>query len=409
MRIKNLMEERARVWDQMQSLRESVKDREFTAEERSSWDKGEADIASLTSDIEREQRAEEFAKTLAPKFEKAADEVRSEPVAPEYREVFDKWARFGSGELDGDEKRALRAGFVAASGESRALGVGTGAAGGYAVPQGFRDVLVETMKYYNAVRQVATVITTDNGATLPWPVNNDTANVGAILAENTQISQQDVALTQEQLSAYMYTSKLVLVSLQLLQDSAIDISSFLGRKLGQRIGRIQNQHFTTGTGTGQPLGLITGGTAVAAATGSTTAIKYADLVNTIFRVDPAYRNGGNVKWMWSDTALASIRNLVDSQNRPLWEPSVQAGVPDTLLGYGIVVNNDLAVPAASAKTGAFGDFEAGYVIRDVSGVQTVRLDERYADFLQVGWFAYCRTDATVQDTAAYTVFQQSAT
>jgi HK97 family phage major capsid protein len=413
MRIKNLMEERARVWDQMQAIRSTAteeKRSELTAEERGSWDKAEARLSELTADIEREQRADEFAKTLAPKMEQAAEEIRAEAPKAEYRDVFEKWARFGSSELSGDEKRALREGFVAASGESRALGVGTGAAGGYAVPQGFRDVLIETMKFYNSVRQVATVITTDNGATLPWPVNNDTANVGAILAENTQITQQDVALTQEQLSAYMYTSKLVLVSLQLLQDSAVNIEQFLARKLGQRIGRIQNQHFTTGSGSGQPLGLITGGTNIStAATGSTTAIKYADLVNTMFKVDPAYRNGQNVKWMWSDTALASIRNLVDGQNRPLWEPSVQAGTPDMLLGKEVVINNDLAAPAASAKTGAFGDFEAGYVIRDVSGVQTVRLDERYADFLQVGWFAYCRTDATVQDTAAYTVFQQSAT
>ncbi|MGZ4521857.1 MAG: phage major capsid protein [Mycobacteriaceae bacterium] len=415
MSIKSLMEERAKVWDSMTAVREAAtaEKREFTAEERENWDKAEARLTTLTGDIEREQRADEFAKTLAPKMEQVADEIaanRTEDKPAEYREVFEKWARFGSGEMTNDEKRALRDGFVAASGETRALGIGTGAAGGYAVPQGFRDVLIETLKYYNSVRQVATVITTDSGATLPWPTNNDTANVGAILAENSQITQQDVTLGQEQLSAYMYTSKLVLVSLQLLQDSAINVESFLARKLGQRIGRIQNQHFTTGSGTGQPLGLVTGGTLVSqAATGSTTAIKYADLVNTMFKVDPAYRNGGNVKWMWSDTALSTIRQLVDGQGRPLWEPSVQAGTPDILLGKPVIINNDLAVPAANAKTGAFGDFEAGYVIRDVSGVQTVRLDERYADFLQVGWFAYCRTDATVQDTAAYTVFQQSAT
>ncbi|MGZ4518881.1 MAG: phage major capsid protein [Mycobacteriaceae bacterium] len=415
MSIKSLMEERAKVWDSMTAVREAAtaEKREFTAEERENWDKAEARLTTLTGDIEREQRADEFAKTLAPKMEQVADEIaanRTEDKPAEYREVFEKWARFGSGEMTNDEKRALRDGFVAASGETRALGIGTGAAGGYAVPQGFRDVLIETLKYYNSVRQVATVITTDSGATLPWPTNNDTANVGAILAENSQITQQDVTLGQEQLSAYMYTSKLVLVSLQLLQDSAINVESFLARKRGQRIGRIQNQHFTTGSGTGQPLGLVTGGTLVSqAATGSTTAIKYADLVNTMFKVDPAYRNGGNVKWMWSDTALSTIRQLVDGQGRPLWEPSVQAGTPDILLGKPVIINNDLAVPAANAKTGAFGDFEAGYVIRDVSGVQTVRLDERYADFLQVGWFAYCRTDATVQDTAAYTVFQQSAT
>lgn len=413
MNIKKLQEERARVWDSMVALRAlcETEGRQFTAEERGSWDKSEVRITELTGDIERLQREDELARTLTPKFEAAADDVaqrKTDPLA-EYRDVFTKWARYGTAEMDPDEKRALRAGFVVADGETRALGVGTGAAGGYAIPQGFRDVLIETMKYYSGVRENATVITTDNGALLPWPVNNDTAQVGAILAENTAIAQQDVALTQEQLNAYMYTSKLVLVSLQLLQDSAIDIAPFLARKLGQRIGRIQNQHFTTGTGTAQPLGLITGGVAVPSAVGSTVAIKYADLVAGMFRVDPAYRNGPNIKWMLSDTALASIRQLVDSQSRPLWEPSVQAGTPDSLLGKPIILNNDLPVPAANAKFGAYGDFAAGYVIRDVSGVQTVRLDERYADFLQVGWFAYCRTDATVQDTAAYTVLQSSAT
>jgi HK97 family phage major capsid protein len=417
MMLKNLLEERAKSWDAMCVIRESAtsENRDFTAEERESWDKGEADIARLTADIERVQRADEFGKKMAEKVSagfEAEDEQRGDAKKPdeEYREAFLAWVRGGSQELDSEQRKVLREGFVAANGETRALGIGTGAAGGYAVPQGFRDIIIERMKYYNAVRQVATTITTDSGAMLPWPTNDDTANVGAILAENSTITQQDVALAQEQLNAYMYTSKLVLVSYQLLQDSAINIESFLGRKLGQRIGRIQNQHFTTGTGSSQPLGLIPGGTNIAtAATGSTVLIKYADLVATMFKVDPAYRNGGNVKWMWSDTALTTIRQLVDTQGRPLWEPSVQAGTPDMLLGKELIINNDLAVPAANAKSGAFGDFEAGYVIRDVQGVQTVRLDERYADALQVGWFAYCRTDATVQDVNAYTVFQQSAT
>jgi HK97 family phage major capsid protein len=101
--------------------------------------------------------------------------------------------------------------------------------------------------------------------------------------------------------------------------------------------------------------------------------------------------------------------MLDSQNRPLWQPSLQAGVADTLLGYGLVVNNDMPVPAANAKSVLFGDFQRGYVIRDVVGVQVRRLDERYADFLQVGWFAYARSDATVQDAAAYKALTQSAT
>lgn len=414
-RLKDLLEKRATSWQAMQAVRAKAEQENrstLTAEEREQWDRIEAELTQFTTDIETLQREAELAKSLGPVLAEAERLTRAaaSPDA-EYRDVFIKWARGGMLELDAEERQQLRAGFVSAQDkENRALGIGTGAAGGYAVPQGFRDVMITTQKYYNAVRQVATVLTTATGAALPWPVNNDTANVGAILAENTTITQQDIVLTQEMLNAYMYTSKLVLVSFQLLQDSAIDLEGFLGKQLGIRLGRIQNQHFTTGTGTSQPTGLVTGATNInQAATGNTTSITYGALVDTMFKVDPAYRGGPNVKWMWSDTALATIRKITDSQNRPLWEPSVQAGTPDMLLGKELIINNDLPVPAANAKTGAFGDFEQGYIIRDVQGITTVRLDERYADALQVGWFAYQRSDGQVQDTAAYAVFQQSAT
>jgi len=93
----------------------------------------------------------------------------------------------------------------------------------------------------------------------------------------------------------------------------------------------------------------------------------------------------------------------------MWEPSLQAGAPDTLAGYGIKLNNDMPVPAANAKSIAFGDFEEGYLIRDVADFFLLRLDERFADFLQTGFVGFQRTDATVQNSYAYTLFQNSAT
>lgn len=259
------------------------------------------------------------------------------------------------------------------------------------------------------MRQVAESITTDTGATLPWMTSNDTANVGAILAENTQVTEQDFTFGTASLDVYMYTSKLVRVSLQLIQDSALNLDAFLPRKLGERIGRIQNQHFTTGTGTSQPQGMFVGGTAVQAAVGNVTGYSYDTLIDTISSIDPAYLGGGNLNWMFSQAALGGIRKLKDAQGHPLWQPSLQVGQPDSLLGYGIVLNNDVAVPAASAKSGAFGDFRAGYVVRDVTGVQALRLDERYADFLQVGFLGFQRAGGIVQDTNAFRIIQNSAT
>ena len=411
---KKMLEERANVWSQMTALRDKTED--LTAEERASWDAMEVRLTDLTGDIEREQRAVAMS---AIDYSQIID-TRSNPgvndegdTAADYRAAFDLWARFGEGELTGEQRGILRSGKVnfttAEQAEVRAAGVATGAAGGFTVPPLFRDALIERLKFYSSVRQEAEIITTDTGASLPWMTNNDTGNVGAILAENTAAAELDATFGTATLDAYMYTSLMTRVSLQLIQDTALDIDSFLPRKLGERIGRIQNQHFTTGTGTAQPLGLITGGTAVAAAVGNVTSFSYDSLVDAPARLDPAYLSSPNLAWMGSQSTLAAFRKLKDTQGRPLWEPSLQVGDPDSLLGYRYVLNNDMAVPAANAKSLAFGDFRAGYVVRDVVGLQTLRLSERYAEFLQVAFLAFQRSGGTVQDTAAYTVLTNSAT
>lgn len=412
--LTTLMNRRATNWHAMNELRTA--DGDLTAEQREQWDRIEADLQRDTEDIERLQRAAAIA--VAAENIGFAEVVGAEraaglPSAPDaeaaYRGAFETWARSGQAALTNEQVQLMQR-MLSPIGEreARALGVGTATAGGYLVPAEFRNKLIETLKWFGPMRQVAEVITTDNGTTLPWPTNNDTANVGAILAENTAMTEQDIVLGTASLDAYMYTSKMVRVSLQLIQDTGISIESILPRKLGERIGRIQNQHFTTGTGTAQPLGLIPGGTAVQAASGNTTSVPYNLLVDVITAIDPAHLAGGNCKWMLSSTALGTFRKVLDTQNRPIWEPSVQAGQPDVILGYPVLLNNDLAVPAASAKFGAFGDYRAGYVIRDVTGVQMMQLRERYAEFLQVAYAAFQRSGGTVQDSSAYRVLQNSA-
>ena len=83
------------------------------------------------------------------------------------------------------------------------------------------------------------------------PTTNDTANVGAIVGEGATTSAQDATFAQLVLDGWKYSSKAILVSVELLQDSAINLPAFIGNALGTRIGRISNTHFTTGTGTGQ--------------------------------------------------------------------------------------------------------------------------------------------------------------
>lgn len=416
-----LREERANLWEQMKQLLAETEERGMTAEESAKHTQMETELRRLTSDIEARDRAEELEKRLAapqplpdgaippsPEVAGQADKDRR------YRAAFNAYLQRGMNGISAGQRDALVDGLVPL--EARALGVGTGAGGGYTVPQEFLAEIVKRMKAYGAVQRVARVVTTESGADMPFPTLDDTANVGRLLAENTQLTQTDVAFGTKTLKSYVYSSDLILVSLQLLMDTAFDVEQDLRDALAERIGRIMNQHFTTGTGSSQPQGLVTGGTVgVTGATGTTltfgadSGVVYDNLISLVHSVDPAYRSSGRCRWMLGDTALSAVRRVKNTQNIPLWQPSMQDGVPDNLLGYPVEINPDMPVPAANAKTIAFGDFFAGYLIRMVRDIQMIRLDERYADFLQVGFFGFARADGMVRDANAYKLFAHSAT
>ena len=262
-------------------------------------------------------------------------------------------------------------------------------AGGFLIQdEAMREIEVALLAY-GAMRQVSTIIRTDTGGPLPIPTVNDTTNVGALIGEGTTVGAQDVAFGQLVLDAWKYTSRSVLVSVELMQDSSINLPQLLGRLLGERLGRITNTHYTLGTGTGNPNGVVTAATFVQAGTGSPTTITYANLIALYHSVDPAYRN--NARFMMNDNTISKIKLMVDSQGRPLWLPGLVDRAPDTILGSPYTINQDMASMTTSAKSILFGDFSK-YWIRDVRDFTLLRLDERYAEFLQVAFLAFMRTD-----------------
>jgi HK97 family phage major capsid protein len=275
--------------------------------------------------------------------------------------------------------------------EERALSgpQSTTSTGGYSIQDAaMREVEVALLQY-GAMRQVARVLRTDTGGPLPIPTVNDTTNVGALIAENTTVSTQDIAFGQLVLDAYKYTSKAVLVSVELMQDNSVNLGSLLGSLLGERLGRITNTHFTTGTGTGQPNGVVAAATFAQAATGNTTAITFTNLITLYHSLDPAYRN--SARFMMNDNSISKIKLMLDSQGRPLWIPGLVDRAPDTILGSPYTINQDMASMTISAKSILFGAFDK-YLIRDVRDITLLRLDERYAEFLQVAFLAFLRTD-----------------
>lgn len=286
--------------------------------------------------------------------------------------------------------------------EQRALTVTT-TAGGYLISAEMNRSLEEARLFYGPMLQLGTVIRTQTGANLPFPTFNGTATKGRILGINTQVTQTDPAFGQMVLGAFKYSSDMVLVPEELIEDSGVPLSDFLGRALGERIGRILNEHFTTGAGTTLPFGVVPQATAVNLGTGTATTFgsttdgtAYRNLLKILHGVDIAYRNNGDkVGWMMNDVTLQNIAGFVDSTGRPLWVPSLVAGEPDRLLGYRIFINNDMtSTMANNARTVLFGDFSK-YYIREVRDVQILSSRERFIDFHQTAFLAFGRYDGNL--------------
>lgn len=381
-----------------------------TAEQTAKFDEMMSEADKLKAQIDRIERAEELASAENEQLRATSDRSGvSEDEAKAHKDAitstFNAWLKSGTAGLNQAQMKIYDQRFMAA------LSEGTTTAGGFTVPQGFFDRMDDAQKAYGGMIDVSYVFDTATGNALPIPTDNDTTNAGSILSENTQAASSgaDPTFGSVTLNAYVYTSKIVLVSNQLLQDSAFDLDAFLSNKLGVRIARATNTHFTVGTGTGQPNGAVTAAqTGVTLPTGNTTTITYNGLIDLEHSVDPAYRKGA--LFMMSDAALKSVKKLVDSQNRPLWLAGLAVKEPDTINGYPYTINQDIAVPAANAKSVLFGDFSR-YYIRRVAGAQMMRLTERYADFNQTGFVAFQRFDGNLVDAGTHplSVLVQSAT
>lgn len=410
--LQRALDRRASTWSQMQEIqaRAEAESRNLTGEEQASWDAAETDLTAASQDVERFERMARLDTVQRDSIvvaggdtsdENPEDRQANAEVA--YRDAFSAFTRRGMSGITNEQRQLLMSNQT----EVRAGATSPGSAGGYMIPTETLSQITETMKAFGGILGAANIITTTSGNPLNWPTNDDTANVGAILAENSQITEQDVTLGQKTLGAFTYTSKLVRLSLQLLQDNAFNMDAWLIQKLGERIGRAVAAHLATGVGTTQPEGLFTNATAgVTGAVSATAVVTYNNLVDLQHSIDIAYRN--NARWAMGDTALKMVRKLVDTQGRPLWEPSLQVGVPSTLLGAPVLVDNGIPAPAAEAASIGYGDINAAYIVRQVAGGQMMRLEERYADYLQVGFFGFTRLDAKPDDGSAFRTFEHGA-
>lgn len=296
-----------------------------------------------------------------------------------------------------------------------AMSTSTPAEGGYTVATEYFRQLTEAMKLFGGIRSVATILPTGTGAQMNFPTADATSEEGEIVGQNTAVTLGETTFGNISLDVYKYSSKKIAVPFELIQDSMFDIEGYLNSLLQVRLGRITAKHFTTGTGTSQPRGVVTAaGSGKVGTTGQTATVTYDDLVDLEHSVDPVYRVGPKVGFMMNDATLKVLRKLKDSQGRPIFVPGYEqgnpGGAPDRLLGRPIFISQEMPTMAANAKSILFGDFSR-YMIREVMDLTLFRMaDSNFILNGQIGFVAFNRQGGNLVDVGgAVKFYQNSAT
>lgn len=282
--------------------------------------------------------------------------------------------------------------------EGRAQATTTTGAGGATFGSTFVPSLERELLAFAGPRAVSTVVNSGSGDPLTYPTVDDTGNTGDLLAENTQVSEQDVTFSEVTLNSYKISSDLVRVSAELLQDTELNLPQILGSLLGERLGRKAAAWYTTGTGSSQPNGIVTAASA-GKTTASATAIAADELFDLQHSLDAAYRSQG-AGWMMHDNILLAVRKLKDTSNNYLWQEGLTLGEPDRLLGSPISINQNMASSIATTNVTMLYGLFSKFLIRDVGPVRIFRLTERYRDYDQDGFVAFMRTDSDAINTSA---------
>lgn len=395
--IRELIEDRARALNVMKDLHKRAADesRELTDDENLQYDKAASDFDKMTRSIQQAETLKKADATIDAE-ERSHKPGKQTETKPEYRAAFEKYARWGMIALDPEERAVLKAEYRGTDPQTTATGTG-----GYTIPEEFSNELEVQLAEWGGMIEASRTIRTTTGATLPWPVVNDTAAVGVIQTEGTAIAVNDFDDTVISYGAYTLGT-LIKASEQLLNDTGVPLQESIGEMLVRRLGAKFNAYFTTGTGSSQPTGLLaaSGGTS-AGVTAGATSITRANILDLLHSVNPAYRRSNKAYFMFNDATLAYIRKLSlgSADDTPLWQASMREGAPDMLEGKPYIINQDMPSIGTGLKSMAFGDFSK-YIIRQVGGLTIRRLEERYAEELNVGFLAWQRADAKLLQTAA---------
>ena len=398
MTILEMREKRAKAWEAAKAFLDSHRTDKgvLSAEDDAAYSRMEQEITDLGKEISRMERLE----ALDAQMKKPVNQpLTGKPMSGRTIERIGRASdEYRTSFWDMMRSKAPLPSVV------NALQEGTDSEGGYLVPDEYERTLVEALEEENMFRQLAKVIRTSSGdRKIPVVATKGTASW---IDEEGAYTESDDSFGQVSIGAYK-VGTMIKVSEELLNDSVFDLESYIAKEFARRIGAKEEEAFFTGDGSGKPLGILaaTGGAETGVTAASSTAVTADELMDLFYSLKSPYRK--KAVWVLNDSTIKAVRKLKDSTGQYLWQPSLVAGTPDTLLGRPMKTSAYMPVIAAGAKTIAFGDFSY-YWIADRQGRSFKRLNELYAANGQVGFLGFQRVDGKLVLSEAVKVLAQKA-
>jgi HK97 family phage major capsid protein len=365
----------------------------FTPESRTKFDKIQKDIESLEADAQhmevfeaRDAESRSFTRSPRPGAANSGNGYGAEEERSRVSKAFQQYALRGS-------RHAVDA-------EYRDLLTTSDTTGGALIPQMFSGILVDALKFYGPVAQyVAQKVTDNKGAPMKISFDSDVANGLTLLGTEGSSSpaETDPAFVSKILGVDTVTGGLVKVSFQELEDSSFDLDAFIRDKFSIRYARGLERALTLGVDAASTTlpNQTSGGLMSVASVVDTTAsvaagIGWDDLTSAFTGIDPAYATPAS-SWMMNSATRGYLVGLKDGFGRPYFTPDPSSDGPfDKLLGFPLIINQSMPNMGANAKPILFGDLSKSYLLRTDGQPSILRLNERYADTLEVGFYMYSR-------------------
>ena len=371
--LKAQTEARARAWEAAKALLDNAaaEKRDLTAEEQVQFDRINADLDERAAAIDNIRKIEE-------REAKAAELSRGLEIA--------------TPKSDSDLLRAIARGEVRGHNfEARTLTPSSNL-----VPTGFFDQVWMKAREVGPMLRVGNVLNTQSGENIVFPQLTAYSSAALVAAGGT-IAASDPTFSSVTIGAYGYKF-LVPVAEELLIDSGVNLEAELAKAGGNSIGYAVNTALTTGTGSDEPNGVVTAASSAVTGTAAAGAPTGDDIISLYYSLDAAVRQASNFAFMANATTISSIRKLKDTTGAYLFQPSLAAGTPDTLIGRALIENPAMA-SGTSARSIIAGDFDA-YRVRVAGGLQVAQSADYQFNLGVVNYRFQIRVDADLLDTSA---------